>query len=222
MWAERYDRPDKDLLARAARDRERGRRRGAAAVRGVRSGRAGSADRGPGRLRSLPARRTEGSARRSHARSAGDCVATAMTAMAQAADLFRSAIATDPKFAQAHASLAQVLLNQAMDRIDEASNARAGRRVRPRGDAGHRASAPARPEERRRIFREGPAPQVHVPSRRRGGLPSRRRARSQPCAGNAVAGVGGDRAWSGRRASSTGRCGPATSTRWTAPTTSRR
>ncbi len=54
--------------------------------------------------------------------SAGDTPARC-TAIAQATDLFRSAIATDPNFAQAHASLAQVLLNQAMDRIDEASNA---------------------------------------------------------------------------------------------------
>ncbi len=46
-----------------------------------------------------------------------------MTGLAQAIDLFRSAIATDPKFAQAHASLAQVLLDQAMYRINEASNA---------------------------------------------------------------------------------------------------
>ncbi len=60
MWAERYDRSGQGPARGAARDRECRRRRGVASVRSVRPGRAGSADRGSGRLRSLPPRRAEG------------------------------------------------------------------------------------------------------------------------------------------------------------------
>ena len=79
-------------------------------------------------------------------------------ASAQAADLFRSAIAADPKFAQAHASLAEVLLHQALEQIDEASNAGAGGRVDRAVMPDIERALAARPEERRRLFRQGSAP----------------------------------------------------------------
>ena len=53
---------------------------------------------------------------------AGD-VTGSSTSLAQAADLYRSAIAADPKFAQAHATLAEVLLTQALGQTNEASHA---------------------------------------------------------------------------------------------------
>ena len=120
MWAERYDRPDKDLLAVQ-------REIANTVVTAVLPRFAASGQVAPAPPTDDPVAYDLYLLGAQKMREAEDLgytdAAGSMTALAQAADLFRSAIAADPKFAQAHASVAQALLNQAMDRINEASNA---------------------------------------------------------------------------------------------------
>jgi TolB-like protein len=121
MWAERYDRPDKDLLKVQSEIAN-------AVVAAVlpRFGASGKAAPPPptadpvaydlyllGQQKIREAEELD---------QTGD-VTGSSTSLAQAADLYRSAIAADPKFAQAHARLAGVLLGQALNQTNEATHA---------------------------------------------------------------------------------------------------
>ena len=121
LWAERYDRPDRDLLG--VQTEIAGQVVAAVLPRFSASG------------RSAPPPPTEdpvaydlyllGRQELSEARDLmwrGDAVGS-ITSMAQSVELFRSAIASDPKFAQAHANLAAAKLALALDRVNEATPA---------------------------------------------------------------------------------------------------
>ena len=121
MWAERYDRPDKDLLTVQSEIAN-------AVVAAVLPRFAASGQAAPAPPTEDPVAYDLYLLGRQKVREAENLELSAdypgaSTSKAQAADLFRSAIKSDPKFAQAHASLAGVLLWQAIGRIDEASNA---------------------------------------------------------------------------------------------------
>jgi TolB-like protein/predicted Zn-dependent protease len=117
LWAERYDRPDKDLLA--VQNEIANAVVAAVLPRFVASGKA------------APPPPTEDPVAydlyllgRQNLREAGQLYSSAdstggSTAIAQAADLFRSAIAADPKFSLAHSSLAGALRDRAMRLFEE-------------------------------------------------------------------------------------------------------
>jgi TolB-like protein len=114
LWAERYDRPDTDLLAVQAEI-------AGAVVHAVLPRFAAAGNTAPPPPTEDPVAYDLYLLAREKMREAdplagsGDGTAHA-TALAHAADLLRSAIQADPRFAQAHAMLAEVLLTQAMRR----------------------------------------------------------------------------------------------------------
>ncbi len=120
MWAERYDRPDTDLLAVQAEI-------AGAVVRAVLPRFAAAGNTAPPPPTEDPVAYDLYLLAREKMREAdplagsGDGTAHA-TALAQAADLLRSAIGADPRFAQAHAMLAEVLLTQASRRNSRESD----------------------------------------------------------------------------------------------------
>ena len=121
LWAGRYDRPDRDLLDVQTKI-------AAQVVAAV-------LPRFSASGRSAPPPPTEDPVAydlyllgREELREARDLLwrgdaAGSNTSMAQSAELFRSAIASDPKFAQAYASLAAAKLALALDRVNEATPA---------------------------------------------------------------------------------------------------
>lgn len=119
MWAERYDRPDADLLAVQSDI-------ASAVVAAVLPRFAASGQAAPPPPTEDPVAYDLYLLGREKLRDAESAEnwyddSAQLTAFAQAADLFRSAIAADPKFAQAYASLARALLSPALQRIDEAT-----------------------------------------------------------------------------------------------------
>ena len=114
LWAERYDRPDTDLLAVQAEI-------AGAVVHAVLPRFAAAGNTAPPPPTEDPVAYDLYLLAREKMREAdplagsGDGTAHA-TALAQAADLLRKAVQADPRFAQAHAMLAEVLLTQAMRR----------------------------------------------------------------------------------------------------------
>lgn len=119
LWAERYDRADTDLLAVQAEI-------AGAVVRAVLPRFAAAGNTAPPPPTEDPVAYDLYLLAREKMREAdplagsGDGTAHA-TALAQAGDLLRSAIRADPRFAQAHATLAEVLLQQAKQRSSSES-----------------------------------------------------------------------------------------------------
>ena len=127
LWADRFDRPDKDLLAVQSEI-------ASAVVAAVLPRFAASGQAAPPPPTDDPVAYDLYLLGRQKMRETDDAlwagdVTTAETNFAQAADRFLAAIAADPDFAQAHATLAEVRLFQALDRIDEASLAEQGAAV---------------------------------------------------------------------------------------------
>lgn len=121
LWAERYDRPDTDLLA--VQEEIAG-----AVVRAVLPRFAAAGNTAPPPPTGDPVAYDLYLLAREKMREAdplagpGDGSALA-TALAQAADLLRAAIKADPRFAEAHARLAEVLLTEATRRSSSLSGA---------------------------------------------------------------------------------------------------
>ena len=121
LWAERYDRPDTDLLAVQAEI-------AGAVVRAVLPRFAAAGNTAPPPPTADPVAYDLYLLAREKMREADPLAGSgdrtvAATALAQAADLLRSAIQADPRFAEAHARLAEVLLDQAMQRSATAGHA---------------------------------------------------------------------------------------------------
>lgn len=121
LWAERFDRPDQDLLAVQSEI-------ASAVVAAVLPRFAASGQAAPPPPTDDPVAYDLYLLGRQKQREASDALwsgdaTAAATGFAQAADRLLAAIVADPGFAQAHATLAGVRLWQALDRIDEASHA---------------------------------------------------------------------------------------------------
>jgi TolB-like protein/Tfp pilus assembly protein PilF len=121
LWAERYDRPDRDLLGVQAEIAGK-------VVAAVLPRFSASGQSAPPPPTDDPVAYDLYLLGRQKLREAQDLlwrseVAASNTGMAQAADLFNSAIASDAKFAQAHASLAAAKLAVAYQRVNEATPA---------------------------------------------------------------------------------------------------
>jgi TolB-like protein/Tfp pilus assembly protein PilF len=121
LWADRYDRPDRDLLA-VQRDIS------GAVVAAVLPRFASSGQSAPPPPTEDPVAYDLYLLAREKLREADDLLARSdalgsRTTTTQAADLFDAAIASDPKFAQAYANLARAKLSLALARINEASPA---------------------------------------------------------------------------------------------------
>jgi len=122
MWAERYARPDKDLLAVQTEIAN-------AVVAAVLPRFAASGQAAPLPPTEDPVAYDLYLLGRQRLREGGELSlrgdTAAMTAYAQAIDRFGSAIAADPRFAQAYASRAAALLPQALERAGDASGPQA-------------------------------------------------------------------------------------------------
>jgi len=121
LWAERYDRPDKDLLSVQAEI-------AGTVVRAVLPRFAAAGNTAPPPPTEDPVAYDLYLLAREKMRDADPLAGSAdraasATALTQAADLLRSAIQADPRFAQAHAMLAEVLLDQASQRSSNGSGA---------------------------------------------------------------------------------------------------
>ena len=121
LWAERYDRPDADLLAVQTEI-------AGAVVRAVLPRFAAAGNTAPPPPTEDPVAYDLYLLAREKMREAdpmagGADQAGRATSLAQAADLLRSAIQADPRFAQAHAMLGEVLLEQASQRSSNESGA---------------------------------------------------------------------------------------------------
>jgi TolB-like protein/Flp pilus assembly protein TadD len=117
LWAERYDRPDRDLLAVQNEIAD-------AVVTAVLPRFSASGKTAPPPPTGDPVGYDLYLLGRQKLREADDFqmrsdTVGARTLAAQAADLFRQAIASDPAFAQAHASLARAKLNLTYGRVNE-------------------------------------------------------------------------------------------------------
>lgn len=117
LWAERYDRPDRDLIAVQSEI-------ASAVVTAVLPRFAASGRQAPPPPTQDPVAYDLYLLGRQKLRESDDFFARAdelgaRTAASQAAEHFRAAIASDPRFAQAHASLALARLTLAFDQIDE-------------------------------------------------------------------------------------------------------
>jgi TolB-like protein/Tfp pilus assembly protein PilF len=117
LWAERYDRPDRDLIAMQSEI-------ASAVVAEVLPRFASSGKQAPPPPTEDPVAYDLYLLGRQKLREADDLFERAdelgaRTSASQAAEHFRAAIASDPKFAQAHASLAMARLTLAYNQIDE-------------------------------------------------------------------------------------------------------
>jgi tetratricopeptide (TPR) repeat protein len=119
LWAERYDRPDRDLLAVQNEIAD-------AVVTAVLPRFSASGKTAPSPPTGDPVAYDLYLLGRQKLREADDLnlrsdEVGARTLAAQAADLFRQAIASDPRFAQAHASLARAKLNLTYGRVNKST-----------------------------------------------------------------------------------------------------